>query len=82
MASKGAFGEKTESPEVFIFTERIKKMYDMNKQESKRINVRLDPDLYNQIEKLAAESYLKIATYTRQLIQQALKNNSNKNLTL
>jgi predicted HicB family RNase H-like nuclease len=50
-------------------------MYYMSKKESKRINVRLDPDLYNQIEKKAAESYLKIATYTRQLIQHALKNN-------
>ena len=51
----------------------------MSKKEFKRINVRLDPDLYNQIEKKAAESYLKIATYTRQLIQQALKNNCIKN---
>jgi predicted DNA binding CopG/RHH family protein len=47
----------------------------MSKKEFKRINMRVDPDLYNQIEKKAAESFLKIATYTRQLIQQALKNN-------
>jgi len=47
----------------------------MSKKEFKRINVRLDTDLYNQIERKAAESYLKIATYTRQLIRQALKNN-------
>ena len=47
----------------------------MSKREFKRINLRLDPDLFNQIEKNAAESYLRTATYTRQLIQQALKNN-------
>ena len=51
----------------------------MSKREYKRINMRVDTSLYNQIEKKAAESYLKIATYTRQLIQQALKNNSIKN---
>ncbi len=51
----------------------------MRKKESKRINMRMDPDLYTQIEKKAAESYLKITTYTRQLIQQALKNNFIKN---
>jgi hypothetical protein len=39
------------------------------------INIRVDPALNNQIEKKAAESFLKIATYTRQLIKQALKNN-------
>lgn len=47
----------------------------MSKKDYKRINMRVDPALYNQIEKKAAESYLKIATYTRQLIQQVLKNN-------
>jgi len=47
----------------------------MKKKEFKRINIWVDPALYNQIEKKASESYLKIATYTRQLIQQALKNN-------
>jgi len=51
----------------------------MSKKDFRRINVRVDPALYNQIEKKAAESYLKTATYTRQLIQQALKNNSIKN---
>ena len=52
----------------------------MVKREFKRINLRVDPALYNQIEKKAAESYLKIATYSRQLIQQAMKNNSINNL--
>ena len=52
----------------------------MNKKEFKRINVRLDPDLYNQIEQNAAESYLRIATYTRQLIQQAINNTIKNNL--
>ena len=54
-------------------------MYYMSKKEFKRINLRVDPVLYNQIEKKAAESFLKIVTYTRQLIQQAIKNNSIKN---
>lgn len=48
----------------------------MENKEFKRINLRVDLSLYNQIERKAAESYLKIATYSRQLIQQALKNNS------
>ncbi|HLN20924.1 MAG TPA: hypothetical protein VK213_07530 [Bacteroidales bacterium] len=47
----------------------------MSKKDLKRINLRVEPALFNQIEKKAAESYLKIATYTRQLIQQAMKNN-------
>ena len=51
----------------------------MSMKEFKRINLRVDPALYKQLEKNAAESYLKVATYTRQLIQQALKNNSIKN---
>jgi len=51
----------------------------MCKREFKRINLRVDSALYNQIEKNAAESYLKIATYTRQLIQQALKNYYDRN---
>lgn len=46
----------------------------MRKKEFKRINLRVDPALYKEIEEKASESYLKIATYTRQLIQQALKN--------
>lgn len=54
-------------------------MYYMENKEFKRINLRVDLPLYNQIEKRASESYLKIATYTRQLIQQALKNNFIKN---
>jgi hypothetical protein len=47
----------------------------MSKKERKRINIWMDPTLYDQITKKADESYLKIATFTRQLIQQALKNN-------
>ena len=49
------------------------------KKKFKRINVWVDPTLYDQIRKKAEESYLKIATFTRQLIQQALKNNSINN---
>ena len=47
------------------------------KKELKRINLWVDPALYNQIEMKAAESYLKVATFSRQLIQQAMKNNIN-----
>ncbi len=43
----------------------------------KRINLRVDPALYNQLEKNAAAKYLKVATYTRQLIQQAINNTIN-----
>lgn len=51
----------------------------MTKKEFRRINLRVDPALYNQLEKNASEKYLKISTYTRQLIQQSLKNNFNIN---
>jgi hypothetical protein len=52
----------------------------MSKKDVKRINLWVDPTLYELISKKASESYLKIATFTRQLIQQAIKNNSiNKN---
>jgi len=47
----------------------------MSNRDYKRINLRVDPALYKQIEKNAADSYLKVATYTRQLIRQTLKNN-------
>jgi len=50
----------------------------MSKKEFKRINLRVDPALYSQIEKNATDLYLKVATYARQLIQQAI-NNSMKN---
>ncbi|MFO7853460.1 MAG: hypothetical protein R6X28_13530 [Bacteroidales bacterium] len=46
----------------------------MRKKEVKRINLRVDPALYKQIEKNAAESYLTLAAYTRQLIQRAINN--------
>lgn len=47
----------------------------MSKKDSKRINLLVDTSLYNQIKKNAEDSYLRIGTYTRQLIQQAVKNN-------
>ena len=47
----------------------------MRKIEFKRINLWVDPALYNQFEKKAAESNLKVATNAWQLIQQAMKNN-------
>jgi hypothetical protein len=54
----------------------------MNKKEFRRINLRVDPALYNQIKELADNSYLRISTFTRQLIQKSIKNYSNKNLML
>jgi hypothetical protein len=44
----------------------------MRKKEFKRINLWVDPTLYNLIKKKADDSYLRIATFTRQLIQQAI----------
>ena len=46
----------------------------MKSKDFKRINIWVDTILYEQIRKGAEESYLKVATYTRQLIQQAMKN--------
>ncbi len=53
----------------------------MSKKEYRRINLWVDLDLFNEIKKNAEESYLKIGTYTRRLIQQAVKNNIIKNKT-
>ena len=50
------------------------------KKKFQRINIWVDPTLYDQIRKKAEESYLKIATFTRQLIQHAMKNNNQPNL--
>jgi hypothetical protein len=51
----------------------------MRKTDSKRINIWVDLTLYNQIKKGADDSYLRVGTYTRQLIQQAMKNNNTNN---
>lgn len=51
----------------------------MRKKDFKRINIWADAALYQQLKEQADKSYLKIAIYTRQLIQQALKNNFIKN---
>jgi hypothetical protein len=51
----------------------------MSKKDFKRINLWVSSDLYNQIKKSAEDSYLRVGTYTRQLIQQAVKNNTTKN---
>jgi len=53
----------------------------MIKKEFRRINLRVDAALYNQLEKNAEEKYLKVATYTRQLIQQAINNRINNNMS-
>ena len=51
----------------------------MRRNDFKRINIWADPALYQQLKEQADKSFLKIATYTRQLIQQAIKNNIIKN---
>ena len=51
----------------------------MRKKEIKRINLWVDEDLFKQIKSKADEAYLKVATFTRQVIQQAIKNNTIKN---
>lgn len=51
----------------------------MKKKGIKRINLLVDEDLFKQIKSKADEAYLKIATFTRQLIQQVIKNNSINN---
>lgn len=51
----------------------------MEKKRIKRINLWVEDTLYRQLKQQADSAFLKIATYTRQLIQQAMKNNSNKN---
>ena len=51
----------------------------MKKKGIKRINLWVDEDLYKQIKGKADEAFLQIATYTRQVIQQAIKNNTMKN---
>lgn len=51
----------------------------MKKKGIKRINLWVDEDLFKQIKSKADEAYLKVATFTRQVIQQAIKNNTIKN---
>jgi hypothetical protein len=70
---------------VFMIKQKnnsIKKIKTMSKKEYRRINLWVDLDFYNEIKKNAEESYLRIGTYARQLIQQAMKNNIIKNLML
>jgi len=47
----------------------------MKRRKVERINLWVEESLYSQIKQQADSAYLKIATYTRQLIQLALKNN-------
>ena len=54
-------------------------LFVMKKKGIKRINLWVDEDLFKQIKSKSDEAYLKVATFTRQLIQQAMKNNSIKN---
>ena len=52
------------------------KSFEMKKKGIKRINLWVDAELYTQIKSKSEEAFLKIATYTRQQIQQAMKNKS------
>lgn len=54
-------------------------LFVMKKKGIKRINLWVDEDLFKQIKSKADEAYLKVATFTRQVIQQAIKNNTIKN---
>ena len=65
---------------VFILKNNIDlKSFVMKKKGIKRINLWVEDALYSQIKKQADDAFLKVSTYTRQLIQQAIKNNSIKN---
>jgi hypothetical protein len=55
------------------------KPFVMKKKGIKRINLWVEDILYDQIKKLADNSYLKVSTFTRQLIQHAIKNQSINN---
>ena len=46
----------------------------MKKKDFKRINIWTDPALYQKLKEQADKSYLRLSTFTRQLIQKALKN--------
>ena len=54
-------------------------LFVMKKKGIKRINLWVDEDLFKQIKSKADEAYLKVATFTRQVIQKAIKNNTIKN---
>lgn len=51
----------------------------MKKNKTKRISLVIDEELYDQIVKNAGSAHLRIGTYTRLLVIEALKNNSIKN---
>jgi hypothetical protein len=51
----------------------------MKKKDFKRINIWVDLALYNKIKENAENNYLRVSTYIRQLIQQAINNNIIKN---
>lgn len=46
----------------------------MKKKEIKRINLWVEKSLYDQIKRNADNAFLRVGTYTRQLVQQALNN--------
>jgi hypothetical protein len=69
---------------VFMIKQKnnsIKKLKPMSKKEYRRINLWVDLDFFNEIKKNAEESYLKIGTYVRQLIIQAIKSKKNNSIS-
>lgn len=52
----------------------------MEQSRTKRINLVVYEELYNQIKNNANGAHLKVGTYTRLLVIEALKNNFNINL--
>jgi len=50
-------------------------MKKIKKKTFERINLYVDSKLYIELKQNAEDTFLPLATYTRQLIQQALKNN-------
>ncbi len=46
----------------------------MKKKEIKRINLWVEKSLYDQIKSHADNAFLRVGTYTKQLVQQAVNN--------
>lgn len=53
----------------------------MKSQKTKRINLVVTEELFDQIAKNADSAYLCVGTYTRLLLIEALENNFNTNLS-
>jgi hypothetical protein len=51
----------------------------MRKIQFKRVNLWLEKPIYDKIKERADKQYLRVGTYLKQVILQALVNNSNNN---